>query len=101
MSNYVCTAYQDSIFEVGERSEVGVLKDTPLSEYFNRFYLFYQNAYGCVSLLKDKIFNIFNIFNYHIITLSHHFMSEITLHTAQLPKSYFAKNGKNLRGRGQ
>jgi hypothetical protein len=52
MSDYVCTAYQDSIFEVGERSEVGVLKDTPLSEYFNRFYLFYQNAYGCVSLLK-------------------------------------------------
>ena len=29
MSDYVCTAYQDSIFEVGERSEVGVLKDTP------------------------------------------------------------------------
>ena len=35
MSDYVCTTYQDSIFEVGERSEVGALKDThPLSEYF-------------------------------------------------------------------
>ena len=35
MSDYVCPAYQDRIFEVGERSEVGALKDTPLlSEYF-------------------------------------------------------------------
>ena len=30
MSDYVCPAYQDSIFEVGEPREVGVLKDTPL-----------------------------------------------------------------------
>ena len=29
-ADYVCPAYQDSIFEVGEPREVGVLKDTPL-----------------------------------------------------------------------
>ena len=40
----------------------------------------------------DVWLNIFNISHYNTFTLSHQFLSEITLHTAKIPKSYFLKN---------
>ena len=46
---------------------------------------------NCRMFLKSQLLNIFNISKIHTSTLPHHFMSEITLHTAQLQKSYSAK----------
>ena len=46
------------------------------------------------------VINIILHFNFHTTTLSHIFMSEFPLYTAQLPKKYFSKNRRFLGGIG-
>jgi hypothetical protein len=69
---------------VGELSEVGVLKDTPL-------------IIGCVKKVK---INFFNTSEYYTITLLQQFMSEIIFHTTKLLYHTFQKNDDFLGDTG-
>ena len=49
---------------------------------------------------KNIQLTYFNTFDFHTTTLPHIFMSEFSLHTAQLFKNYFPKIGDYLGGIG-
>ena len=76
----------------------------------NRFYLFLPECIWLYELAQRQsyatpisrvaVLNIFNLSKSYTPTFLHIFMSEITLHTAQLSKSYSAKNCRFLGDTG-
>ena len=53
-----------------------------------------------VGQVANRLLTYFYTFDFHTTTLPHIFMSEISLHTAQLLKTYFSKNRRFLGGIG-